>query len=459
VSTEHRDVVVVGGGAAGMAAAWQLRDKDIVLLEQNDVLGGRMKSHGRGDYWLNLGAHLFPVAGAHVRNLMDELGLETVEVPGSKTALSFKGKVHDARRIESYPFVLPLTLTERLQLMRAGLIVRLKVRSYLSQSRPRPGESATERQARMSRFDKDRTFQSLLGRLPGAVDAIFRTAARRVPAEMEELSAAAGISIFAGNWAGKASGSPVNLLGGSGRLGEAVRRRLGERAVLGARVVSVEQDGDGAVVTYDSAEGRSTITARHVIVATPAPVASALVPGLAPSVKESLGSVAYAPFVSMAILTHESGPMPWDDIYAILTPGLSFNMLFNHANPLRGSSIRSSGGSLMVYAGAQPARELLELPDDEIARRFTQDLLRVYPQLGNLISETIVQKWVYGNWYETPRSDLDALLAYRETPDNVIHLAGDYFAPVSGSVEGATTSGVETARHVASALDSVGRTR
>jgi oxygen-dependent protoporphyrinogen oxidase len=454
VISERKEVVVVGGGAAGMAAAWELRDHDVLLLEQNEVLGGRMKSHDRGDYWLNLGAHLFPVEGAHVRNMMNELGLETLDVPGSKTAISFKGRVYDARRIESYPFLLPLTVRERIQLVKVGATVRWKVMSYVRQSRPRAGETAAQGRARMRRFDNQRTFQSLLGRLTGSVDAIFRTAARRVPAEMDALSAAAGISIFAGNWAGKASGSPVNLRGGSGRLGESVGRELGDRVVLGARVVSVEPDADGAVVTYETAAGPSTVAARHVIVATPAPVASSLVPGLPPGVHASLASVAYEPFVSMAVLTHESGPMPWDDIYAILAPGMSFNMVFNHANPLRGSTARRSGGSLMCYAGAKLARELLDLPEDEIARRFTGDLQRVYPQLADLISETVVQKWQYGNWYETPTSDLGALLGYNNQADTAIHFAGDYFAAVSGSVEGGATSGVETARLVAAALSS-----
>jgi oxygen-dependent protoporphyrinogen oxidase len=385
---------------------------------------------------------------------MAELGLDTIEVPGSKTAISFQGKVYDARRIESYPFTLPLSFKERVALVRAGLIVRLKVMSYLSQGRPRAGEPAAATRARMSRFDAGRTFQSLLGPLPGAVDAIFRTATRRVPAELGELTAAAGISIFAGNWAGKASGSPVNLRGGSGRLGAAVHERLGERVVLGAKVTWVQHDGDGVVVHYESAAGRSSVSTRHVIIATPSPVARDLVPDLPAEVAQCLGSVAYEPFVSMSVLTSESGPMPWDGIYAILTPGKSFNMLFNHANPLRSSSARSAGGSLMVYAGAQLARELLDLPDEEIQRRFEQDLIRVYPQLDGLISETIVQKWPYGNWYQAPGIDTDALIAYSARPTNVIHFAGDYLAAVSGSVEGATTSGVEVARTVAVALGS-----
>jgi oxygen-dependent protoporphyrinogen oxidase len=455
MSTARRDVVIVGGGATGMAAAWQLRDRDVVLLEQNSVLGGRLKSLPRGDYWLNLGAHLFPSAGAQseVRKLFADLGLDTVDVPGSKTAMSLEGTVYTNRRAETYPFTLPLSLPERLQLVRAGLIVRMKVRSFLSVSRKRPGESAADRRARVAKFESHRTFRELLGRLPEPVDSIFRTASRRVPAEIDALSAAAGISIFAGNWAGKASGSPVNLLGGSGSLGEAILQRMRERVTLGASVSSVEPDDDGVVVHYETVMGQFSLSARHVIVATPAPVAQALVKSLPKEVSESLASVAYEPFVSMAVLTDEVGPMPWDDLYAVLTPGLGFNMVFNHANPLRGDAYRDRGGSLMCYAGAGLARGLINLTDEEIEQRFREDLNRVYPQLRDLIKEAVVQRWKYGNWYQTPSSNLDAVVSYSQRSNNVIHLAGDYFAPVSGSVEDATVSGVEVARKVATALN------
>ena len=38
------DTVIIGGGIAGLTAAYMLRDKNILLLEQEDRFGGRVWS-------------------------------------------------------------------------------------------------------------------------------------------------------------------------------------------------------------------------------------------------------------------------------------------------------------------------------------------------------------------------------------------------------------------------------
>ena len=118
------DVVVVGGGIAGLSAAWSLRELDVVVLEASDRPGGRIRSERRGRYWLNLGAHVFGGPGTPTDRLLRETEVEAVPIPGVLTAVELHGRVVAGGRVETYPLRLPLRLPERVALVRAGLRLR-----------------------------------------------------------------------------------------------------------------------------------------------------------------------------------------------------------------------------------------------------------------------------------------------------------------------------------------------
>ena len=77
----HTDVVIAGGGVAGLAAARALRQQgieDFALLELEDAVGGNSRSGTLGGMACPLGAHYLPVPGPgapEVQDLLEELGV------------------------------------------------------------------------------------------------------------------------------------------------------------------------------------------------------------------------------------------------------------------------------------------------------------------------------------------------------------------------------------------------
>ena len=119
-----------------------------------------------------------------------------------------------------------------------------------------------------------------------------------------------------------------------------------------------------ACATAPAATDRE-LRARHAIVATKAFDAARLIRDLPADTRSALTSIPYGPTVVMAMLTNETRPMPWDDLYALATPKRAFSMLFNTVNVLRPrSAVRAPGGSLMVYRSGHAA-----LDDVRAARR------------------------------------------------------------------------------------------
>ena len=140
--------------------------------------------------------------------------------------------------------------------------------------------------------------------------------------------------------------------------------------------------------------------------------------------------------------------MPYDGVYAAATPGMSFNMLFNTANALRGGGTREPGGTLMVYAAAGLARDLAELDDAAVERRFLDDLQRLFPALRGQVRETVIRRWRPG--LPHPRPGRHLLQAALEQPLGAVHLAGDYLGTTY--IETAIETGTAAARRVRAAL-------
>jgi oxygen-dependent protoporphyrinogen oxidase len=448
VTMPRKDVVVIGGGPSGLSAAWGLRDLDILLLEERPRLGGRLKSEPRGDYWLNYGGHLFPGAGSHMHNLTQELGLEVIEIPGLKTAMSFAGKVYKSKRVEAYPFLLPMSLRERIDLVKVGTKLMTTVARWRRIAKERQGEPASARRERVASFKAGETFRDLLGTPSPRVDEIFQSAARRASAEPELQSAGAGVALFGAVWSGKKDNTALNLRGGSGMFAAALERELGSRVQLGAAASKVEALEDGVCVTYQQGGEEHQIVADQVVVAIPAHLARRIVQGIPHRVDSALKVPRYGSWVGMTMITDEPGPMPYDDIYAMTTPDCTFDMFFNHANPVRTPGRRSPGGSLMCYAGGATAERLLKLGDEEITEIYQQEIFALFPGLRGHIVESHIQRWIIGGTYRTVGDDsFEPLLEYAAEPGHRIRYAGDYFAPL-GQMEVAVTAGKDAARAV-----------
>jgi oxygen-dependent protoporphyrinogen oxidase len=447
--TEARyDAVIVGAGIAGLTAAWTLRDRRILVLEASERVGGRMRSEPRGPYWLNLGAHLFGGPGSLLDRLVTEMGLETRPIPGNRMGLAFRGRIVTSGRPETYPFRLRLSLGGRLSLIRAGLRLRAAARGYLATARPRPGETPAETRARVLQYRDGQTFAAYLGALHPDVAAIFRAIAERVTAEPEEISAGCGAALFALVW-GDDQTLARNLIGGSALLPQALAHRLGERVVTGAPVDAVTADPGGVRVRFVRQGAPAEVRAAHAVVATPAYVTREIVRGLPPDTAEALGRIPYGPFVCGAFLTEETGPMPWDHLYALAVVDKSFNMLFNHANPLRTPGKREPGGSLMVYAGGDRGKRLLALSDGAIRALFLRDLHDLLPATRGIVREVLIQRWEHAIPYAPPgRAGVQAALA---RPLGRVHLAGDYLE--FPEMEAAAATGLEAARAVREALE------
>ncbi|MEV0181809.1 NAD(P)/FAD-dependent oxidoreductase [Streptomyces sp. NPDC050625] len=443
-----KDVVIVGGGIAGLAAGWRLRHWDTLLLESRDRVGGRIRSERRGPYWMNWGGHVYAGGNSATSWLLNNTGVDSVPVPGSLAGLSMNGKLLLKGRVESYPFRIPMSMQSRVGMVKAGAKVAMHVARYARIVRRRRDETAAQHQQRIYDFMNDLSFKDFIGDLPEDAEALFKPTVTRSSADIDQLSAGAGVGYFSLVW-NIGGGLSQSILGGPSTLTESIAAALSDRVRLNASVEEIVQKDGSVVVRYRQDGVEQEVEARYVVLATPATVSHRIAVDLDPDVREALSKIVYGPYVSAAFLSDETGRQVWDDAYGIATPKRSFNVALNMSNVVHGyAPERRPGSSIMTFSPGSLARDLLEHEDDKILRIYLDDLDQVLPGFAGNVVEAEVQRWPTGAPYCFPgRGKLQRTLTRHS---GRVFLAGDYLGTLY--TETAIQTGLSAAHEVRSLL-------
>ena len=420
------DAVVVGAGIAGLSAAWDLRDRDVLVLERvRSARGPDPIGAARSVLAQRRGTRLRRPRLGHRASSLRDRGRGGSRARSARRDRAQRPDRGRRPRPSCTRSGCRSRCGERLALIRAGLRLRRAVAAYERVGHPREGESPAETRRRVLAYGDDRTFGDWLGSLPGDADALFRTTVTRSTAEMDEVSFGHGAGYFALVW-NSSGGLSRNIIGGAGRLIETIAAGLPRPVATGAEVAEVTER-DGLVhVRYTSQGVEHEVQARGAVVATKAFEAARLITALPVDTRAALDAIPYGPTVVMAILTRRDGtdalgrPLRAGDAETCVQHALQHRQ---RAAPAQRRNARP-GGSLMVYRSAHAALELCEQPDEVVEQRFLDSLYAIYPEARGIVRETILLKLPRMLPYVAPgRAALQPAL---ERPLGRIHLAGDY---------------------------------
>lgn len=448
-----KNVVVIGGGAAGLCAAYTLKKHGIraILLEANDWIGGRMGGDKVDGFSTDKGADFFPACYDVAFRLCEELDLPLIRTMMNigwyrngrwvvtKPIESFGDLIKNLAPFWTLGFLSPRGLWPILKLVK-NIKDNSEFLNYTSDHR-------------IAELDGEETYGDYLDRLriPEYLRVTLEGFLELTMGHVENFGAT-WIRTFLGEVLLKPEQLYVPEEGCS-----SLSNALADASEADIRLSTpvrqvVIQDGVATSVIVDD----GVIEADAVICATPATKALEVIPSLPGEIRSALGKVTYSRGIRVVVgLKHRALPPGW---HVALYPEDDTPALLDRTMNLPACAPPGMS-TLDLWVGRDRAEELISLDDEEIKRRMLADVRKNPPPGSNLPADddtlfTKVYRWREAVCMCQPGM-LKAIVDMRGQLGRDVKnlfLAGDYMR--SPIVNGALASGEDAAEEVIELLAS-----
>jgi oxygen-dependent protoporphyrinogen oxidase len=426
------DTVIIGAGIAGLTAAYMLRDKNILLLEEEDRFGGRILTEKVNEATNNIGTQFFTEEDTTFVHLIDELGVERVshDMNSAPLALHVNNKLYTD--FKSF-------LSLKLVLDGIRLFSRMYRKSKIFQL---PMDDP-----RWQKLAKQNVGELLQGYGP----EILSLVSAYIAPKPEQVSAGFGAGLTMDLIK---TGDFAYVTGGFQKITDAMVDKLNGKVMKGAGVTKIEEKA-GVVSTIFTKDGEEhVVKSKSAIMATPTHIALELIPQLPDWKKEALAKVKYGPITTVSIFLKRS--IPWKRWVGAFSSTLIFQGVNDCTYKTEEDKNEDNPIIYNFFIGIPPDEEeeikaFFAKSDEEIVALTLEDFKLMIPDAADIekyITGTKVTRFRTGEVDTTPEFFTE-LLPKLQKPVGNIHFCGDY-TDNRVFVDAAAYSGMRVARALGS---------
>ncbi|RJG27125.1 protoporphyrinogen/coproporphyrinogen oxidase [Massilia cavernae] len=436
MSESSADVVVIGGGLSGLIAAWRLGQAGVscFVLEAGDRLGGRVKSVKLGDCIVDTGAVAMLGSYAVMAQMARELGLSKELTRGTiRFGVPRNGHLHvlDTGRPAALLNTGLLSWASKWRLRKlAKPMLRLWPRMNF-ESIARLTDADTETVGSFSGRELNAEIHEYL------IGPLIRALWQRDPGDTPAVDLFCSLKIFAPTM--------FALDAGLQRVPDALASAV--RAVMGARVLSVEDGPEGVRVCWNERGEIRSKTFRQAVLAVPPLDAAALLQPRSLALQAAFAAQPYSCSVNVHFaLSKRIG----GDVLVVFPPESEApdltTVVFEHN---KGPGRAPLGkGALSLYWRDAWSRARMDADDESVIRDAIEQARRVVPELdASLIEVAHVERWPFSGVCRSVGGAAAVAEIERAAAGFYnLALAGDYF--VLSGMNAAVVSGQKAARTI-----------